>query len=593
MNTSSRRNSKGFVRGNFAFFSLEQSVGMLDNSIFLEVICNQLYGAEGELLATTGSSDAGSYQYDAMYHQTAITDGNGNATHFSYDTTGRQIQITYPGGQKLTNTAFDNSGRVLAQQDGNNVTTSYSYEPTDGQISSITYPEKTISYSYNADGLPTALTDTAGGSTLDAQGYSYDDPGNLLSVVTTYAGLSPQTVSYSYYPNGSRQSMTTPAGVFSYRYDALGRLASLTNAAGKTSSWQYRNDGLLAKQMLGNHAWTNYLYDLRGELMRLTNHAPDGHLLSDYAALTYDGNGNLTGLTATVPGARQLSGTTSYTYDGTGQLTQEQSTRDNNYTRAFSYDAAGNPTHFGSLSGSILQYNSNNQLIDSSYVYDGNGNPTLYNGNHLTFDTANHLTQFADANNNILMTAGYRADGLRAWKETYDRNHNPHRRYFLYDGEQLLCELDITGNVLTATTWGATGLLARGKTWYLFDQQGNVAHRLDDSGKVLSSDLYDAYGNLLAGGDANDPVGFNGRWGYYTDHEIGLVLCTYRYYDATTGRFITRDPIGYNGGINLYRYCLNKPIDYIDSYGLDNEDVLPDKPVPPNWILVLNYRGEI
>ena len=147
--------------------------------------------------------------------------------------------------------------------------------------------------------------------------------------------------------------------------------------------------------------------------------------------------------------------------------------------------------------------------------------------------------------------------------------------------------------MLNATTWGATGLLARGETWYLFDQQGNVAHRLDDSGKVLSSDLYDAYGNLLAGGNASDPVEFNGRWGYYTDHEIGLVLCTYRYYDATTGRFITRDPIGYNGGINLYRYCLNKPIDYIDSYGLDNEDVLPDKPVPPNWILVLNYRGEI
>ena len=215
--------------------------------------------------------------------------------------------------------------------------------------------------------------------------------------------------------------------------------------------------------MLGNHAGTSYLYDLRGELVRQSNYAPDGHLLSDYAALTYDGNGNLTGLTATIPGARQLSGTTCYTYDGTGQLTQEQSTRDNNYTRAYSYDAAGNPTHFGSLSGSILQYNSNNQLIDSSYAYDGNGNPTLYHGNHLTFDTANHLTQFADANNNILMTAGYRADGLRAWKETYDRNHNPHRRYFLYDGEQLLCELDITGNVLNATTWGATGLLREGK----------------------------------------------------------------------------------------------------------------------------------
>jgi RHS repeat-associated protein len=84
---------------------------------------------------------------------------------------------------------------------------------------------------------------------------------------------------------------------------------------------------------------------------------------------------------------------------------------------------------------------------------------------------------------------------------------------------------------------------------------------------VLSSDLYDAYGNLLSGGDSSDPYGYNGQAGYYTDHETGLILCTHRYYDPTVGRWINRNPIGYDGGINLYGYCWNGPIDGEDYYG--------------------------
>jgi RHS repeat-associated protein len=48
-----------------------------------------------------------------------------------------------------------------------------------------------------------------------------------------------------------------------------------------------------------------------------------------------------------------------------------------------------------------------------------------------------------------------------------------------------------------------------------------------------------------------DPVGFGGQAGYYTDAETGYVLCTARYYDATLGRWLTRDPIGYAGGIEV------------------------------------------
>jgi len=64
------------------------------------------------------------------------------------------------------------------------------------------------------------------------------------------------------------------------------------------------------------------------------------------------------------------------------------------------------------------------------------------------------------------------------------------------------------------------------------------------------------------------PYGYNGQWGYYTDFETGLALCTHRYYDPHNGRWVTRDPIGYEGGVNLYGYVGGNPVVRNDSSGL-------------------------
>ena len=67
----------------------------------------------------------------------------------------------------------------------------------------------------------------------------------------------------------------------------------------------------------------------------------------------------------------------------------------------------------------------------------------------------------------------------------------------------------------------------------------------------------------------NDPyAGFGGQFGYYTDFETGLQLCTFRYYDSANGRWLTRDPIGYSGGVNLYGYVGNNPVNFMDFWGL-------------------------
>ena len=126
------------------------------------------------------------------------------------------------------------------------------------------------------------------------------------------------------------------------------------------------------------------------------------------------------------------------------------------------------------------------------------------------------------------------------------------------------------------TIWGGTLLsrrvgtgLAATSTFYTFDPQGNVAQRLDASANVLGVYAFDAYGLRTATDTTTDPyAGFEGGWGYYADAETGLSLLGHRYYDTGTGRFVTRDPIGYDGGINLYRYTQNNPVNRSDPSGL-------------------------
>jgi RHS repeat-associated protein len=99
--------------------------------------------------------------------------------------------------------------------------------------------------------------------------------------------------------------------------------------------------------------------------------------------------------------------------------------------------------------------------------------------------------------------------------------------------------------------------------FYTFDERGNVAERLDGNGNLLSADMYDAYASQ------SDPFGFGAQAGYYTDAETGLVLCGHRYYDPSTGRFLTRDPLGYAGGLDLYAYCGGNPVTQDDPSGFN------------------------
>jgi RHS repeat-associated protein len=87
----------------------------------------------------------------------------------------------------------------------------------------------------------------------------------------------------------------------------------------------------------------------------------------------------------------------------------------------------------------------------------------------------------------------------------------------------------------------------------------------DEEGNLAWQAQYKAWGEaILVVEKIRNPLRFQGQ---YFDHETGLHYNRFRYYDPETGRFISKDPIGINGGLNLFQYAPN-PITWVDALGL-------------------------
>jgi RHS repeat-associated protein len=109
----------------------------------------------------------------------------------------------------------------------------------------------------------------------------------------------------------------------------------------------------------------------------------------------------------------------------------------------------------------------------------------------------------------------------------------------------------------------------RGSTssFYGADYLGTNSSLYSSSETVSATRQYDAFGNMVgSSGSSANPFGFAGNWGYQNDPDSGLMLLGHRYYDASTGRFLTRDPI--KDGRNWYAYCGNGPVRAVDPNGL-------------------------
>jgi len=161
---------------------------------------------------------------------------------------------------------------------------------------------------------------------------------------------------------------------------------------------------------------------------------------------------------------------------------------------------------------------------------------------------------------------------------------------FVYDGMAVILEGDAGLAQGTAYLW-ARGNLAAARplsaigsaVGYLGDRLGSVTNVADAAGQLRSAYSYDAFGHAQAApSEGADPYRFVGQLGVRAEPALSdLYLMGLRYYDAATGRFLTRDLLPGNDvrpqTFNRYAYALNNPQRYIDPLGLSPWAELSDQ----------------
>ena len=189
-----------------------------------------------------------------------------------------------------------------------------------------------------------------------------------------------------------------------------------------------------------------------------------------------------------------------------------------------------------------------------------------------------------------------------------------------------MCEKDNNGKILKIYTNDAEGKLGmtryiydasgtlknKQRLYYLFDEIESVNAVTNEVGLPVQYYIYDPWGNVVNTQD--DPINnltFVGRYGGLKDWDTGFVQFQHRWYDAEVGKWISRDPIGVEGEVNvyeysdtvgkpgssnLYNYSQNDPINRVDPEGLEDSKKPPCSkadPLPSNCKECDDYGSEI
>ena len=205
------------------------------------------------------------------------------------------------------------------------------------------------------------------------------------------------------------------------------------------------------------------------------------------------------------------------------------------------------------------------------FTYDANGNTVSDGLRSYEWDAENRLARVRHGDGSVT-AFGYDGRGRRVWIEEKDAQGTVTsvRRYVWADGTQPAEERDGANAVLRRfypegeQAPGAAGPLNR--LFYAKDHLGSVREVTDAAGVLRARYDYGFWGNRTrVSGDVETVVGYTG---HHHHGKSGLVLTWYRAYDPDTGRWLSRDPIEEEGGLNLYGYCGNDPARWVDPSGL-------------------------
>ena len=571
--------------------------------------CEELaYDAFGDIVMRRSfTNETGSvtetYGYDGRGRRVSSVDALGNETVTAYDAVGNVVERS--GATWPVRYGYDTAGRRVSlstTKDGRiwDVTT-WAYDPNTGKCTAKRYPDGSqVAYAYTPDGLPEVTTKPS-----QAWSYNvYDEKRQLVEMFLSdetedawfaYDGFGRMTsatgarASYSYARHrggivtNETVQMDGDAWTLTRTVDEFGRLAGRGVSASDLQAIAYDGQGRVAAvssaAAVATYAYgaggvdAGYVLALAGGATIERRVVRDAYRPERIVAVSNFVNGAAVGgesyardakgrIVAREDGRRETRDT--FGYDAIGQVVcetieqSEQSEQSNNY----SYDLIGN------IAGS------------AALAYTVDGEVTGVGGLTFGYDSASRLTTVATGGVTIA-TYGYDAFDRRVRKTTAEATTT-----YLYDGWNLVREeiagtngttdvieyywgKDISGSLDTAGGIGGLLYLKRNGAVYvpLYDASGNVVAYVDALGNVVAEFAYDAFGNTVAEDGTMTGV-FRIKYSTkYHDAETGLVYYGYRYYAPTTARWLTRDPLEEQGGLNLHCFCENDGVNKVDWLG--------------------------
>jgi len=543
--------------------------------------------------------------YDQSGNIERVSDALGRSFTYLYDPIGRIIQHTPPDGRNI-DFSYDDNGNLTSIAPSGRAAHLFRYTAINQEEQysppSLDAGNWATQYIYNPDKQLTQIS-RPDGLSID---YSYDDIHGKLNTITTLRGQTDYTYTAS---TGQLARITAPdKGDLAYTYDGFlplsetwsGDISGTVNRSYDNNFWltelslngnairyQYDNDGLLTQAgalainrdlytglqtgtTLGSLS-TQQSYNTFAELQNdRADYGADNLYSAEY---TRDTVGRITEKLQMVNGAATH---TEYRYDFSGRL--EQVIENNNTVAQYEYDANGNRNggfnrqgnisattdeqdRLLSYNGASYSYTANGELyakeqggVVTTYQYDALGNLM-----QATLPGDITLDYLIDGQNRRI---GKQVNGLLIQGFLYQDQLNP------------IAELDGNGDITRQFVYGSKAnvpdyMIKAGQTYRIIsDHLGSPRLIINTAdGSIAQQIDYDEFGNILS--DSNpgfQPFGFAG--GIYDQH-TQLTRFGARDYDAETGRWTAKDPIGFGGGQgNLYAYVNNDPVNFIDPTGL-------------------------
>ncbi len=484
---------------------------------------------------------------------------DGREQNFEYDGAGRCIATTN-GNDERIQLKRDAAGKIIELVLPDNAITSFEYDSAE-RITSAVNPDICTRFEY----------DNAGRLVREMQGENwirteYNAAGEVIRTQTSMG----HEIRYDLDSNGGVSRLITGNGcVLAFERDANGRETSRKLPGGIRLDQRFDSTGRLLEQ------WVGQLLPSAP----LDSSSREFHLRRGFDIIKRDYQYDSDGLLLSVQDGRW--GTTDYVYDPVERLLT--AFREKGLSETFEYDATDNVTR-------IQRPNSDPDDDLSTY---GPGNRLLQRGNtRYEYDADGRLArkiEFASTNEPKVwryewnargqLQGLFRPDGTR-WEYKYDAFGRRVSKIgpdtsseFLWDRDTIIQEIPYAGK---AAAWifkrNSFTPLAKVQNGALYpiitDHLGTPREMLDISGKLIWTASFSAWGltDKIHKSEEHCPIRFQGQW---FDEESGLHYNRFRYYDPSSNRYLSVDPVGISGGWNVYQYTPN-PINWVDPFGLSS-----------------------